>query len=242
MHWVPKGGVDECIFGVLESKKPFEHHEPPDRGGGETVSEIWQGAYVLLDPTHHDDGQKIAIENDMVGKPNSLLRKLVDAINAKVDRPYTIEFEPIFDSSSFWQFAESHNNVLKSITFDFVVPNMWGAKSSLDEDLKDTGQQTGAERVVVTLKGENGVFTENSKVKTGVEYAERGAGAVKARALDNTPYSSSSDSKTTEIPTAGEDEANILGYFKKLKGRILGHAKKPTDDDNDDPDGSTSSN
>jgi len=233
MHWVPLDPVDECIFGLLERKRPHEHHLPPDRGGAEVVTDEWQGAYVLIDPTHHEDGQKAAVENDVVGKPGALLGKLIEAINYRHDKPYNIEFEPVFDSTSFWDFARSHDMILKNITFDFVVPNMWGTKSSLDEDLKDTGEQTGAERVAVSLKGSDGIYTDNQKVKDGVEYSERGAGNIKANALDGTPYSSKSKSKTTKIPEVKGDRKTMHEYFKNLKGRIFGREKDDSTTDHD---------
>ncbi len=236
MYWVPREAVDECIFGLVERKKPHEHHRPPEEGGAETVSEVWQGAYILLDPTHHDDGQKVAIENDVVGKPSSLLKMLVGAINARDDRPYVIEFEPIFDSASFWEFANIHGKVLKSVEFDFVVPNMWGAKNALDEDLKDTGQQTGAERVKVGLKGESGIYTDNQKIRDGVEYAERGAGKITAKAEDGDLYSSDEKPKTTKVPAVTGDGQSTQGYFANLKERILGRDKKPILDGDDAPD------
>jgi hypothetical protein len=33
--------------------------------------EPWQGAYVLIDPTTHETGQRVAIEIDAVGRPGA---------------------------------------------------------------------------------------------------------------------------------------------------------------------------
>ncbi len=240
MHWVPKDDVDECIFGLLERKRPHEHHEPPERGGGEVITDEWQGAYVLIDPTHHEDGQKVAIENDVVGKPSSLLANLMNAVNKRHDKPYQIEFEPIFDSNTFWQFADKHDSVLSNITFDFVVPNMWGAKNGLDKDLRETGAQTGTERVKIGLSSKSGVYTDNQKVADGVEYAERGAGTIKARSFDGTTYTSENSVKTTKVPSVKDENESMHGFFKKLKRRILGREKNDAAPSNDIADSNSS--
>ncbi len=227
MHWVamPKYDDDECIYGILEIKRPHEKHQPPHLGGAEIITEEWQGAYVIIDPTTHEDGQKVAVENDIVGKPGAILKGLIDAINTRVDKNYIIEFEPIFDSRTFWRFSKDHDNILKSITFDFVVPNMWGAKNGLEEDLKETGKQTGADRVKVNLRGKQGINTKSQKVKDGVAYTERGAGTIEARAPDGTLYSSKSKVKTSEVPKVEGDRATVRDYFKSVKNRILGREK-----------------
>ena len=54
LYWVPLGDIDECIAGLLQRTRQHEHHRSPAEGGAEVVTEEWQGAYVLIDPTHHD--------------------------------------------------------------------------------------------------------------------------------------------------------------------------------------------
>lgn len=181
--WVPKEDIDGIIFGVLQRTRAHGRHAPPELGGNEEVVEEWQGAYVLLDPTHHDEGQRVSVENDVVGDPKALLKSLVESINDRVDAPYHIEVEPLFDSNRFWAFAAANNNILKSVTFDFVVPNMWGTESELEADLKRTGVQTGAERVRVDIRSKNGISTDNDTIRDGVDYSERGAGTVRAMSM-----------------------------------------------------------
>jgi hypothetical protein len=121
--------------------------------------------------------------------------------------------------------------VLRNINFDFVVPNMWGTETDLELDLKETGEQTGAERVSVGLSSEHGVYTENQKVKDGVEYAEKGAGIVIAKALDGQRFSSTAQPRTTKIPFVQVGKDLTVQYFDKLKRSILGREQEPTLDD-----------
>ncbi|WP_146190662.1 hypothetical protein [Marinicauda salina] len=237
LYWVPKEPADSSIVGILEIERDHEHHEPPERGGAEVVSTEWQGAYILLDPTTHDEGQRAAVENDIAGTPNAILKSLVNSINARHDKPFEIEVEPIFDSANFWEFSKKHNNILRQIIFDFIVPNMWGAESDLEKDLEDTGKETGAQRVTVEFQSKEGVSTQNQKVRDGVEYAEKGAGNLKAKSLDNKPFSSTEKPKTTKIPMP-ERGADLAEGIRQQRSQVLGHEKttsldNPTDSGSD---------
>lgn len=221
--WVPQPDIDDCIFGIVQRKKPHLHHLPPRQGGQETVSVEWQGAYVLLDPTHHENGQRIAVEIDEVGTPSALLGSLLTHLNSKNDRPYTIEAEPIFDGNNFWRFAERHSNVVRYIKFEFVVPNMWGAESALEKDLKDTGKETGAEKVKVQMEAQDGVSVKNKRIIDGVNYAEKGAGAITAKSIDGKRFSSKNKLRTTLIPKDGDSSEETRESIIKHKDKVLGN-------------------
>jgi len=235
LHWVPQGSADECIVGVIQRIKSHERHKPPSEGGGEVVEEEWQGAYVMLDPTHHDEGQRVAVENDVVGKPSSLIKSLARAVNARDEAPYQIEIEALFDASRFWAFSRKHNNLLRRIDFDFVVPNMWDTEKDLDADLRDTGRVTGAERVRIGLRSEHGVSTQNQKVREGVEYAEKGAGTLSARAMDGTPFRSTRQHLVSKIPAVKASADAMVKYFGGMKRTILRRAESSVMDDSRRP-------
>jgi len=242
LHWVPRGFAEECIVGLIQRTRTHELHQSPDEGGGEITREEWQGAYVMVDPTHHDEGQRIAVENDLVGKPTSLLKSLAKHLNQMDEAPYQIEIEPLFDASRFWAFAKDHENIMRWIDFDFVVPNMWSTESDLDADLRETGATTGAERVSVAFRSDHGVTTDNQKVREGVEYAERGAGTLRARAMDGARFRSTSQPLTSKIPAIKAGAEDMLKYFVGLKRKILSRGKSPTMDVADRPDDGTPDN
>lgn len=225
LHWVPREGFNDLIFGVIEQKKPYSHHLPPSEGGRETISEQWQGAYVLLDPNHHDAGQRIAVEIDQVGTPKALLKSLLNHLNSLPDRPFTIKSDLIFDGRDFWKFSNDHSDILKYVTFKFAVPNMWGAENSLEEDLKATGTQTGADKVTVRMEAKDGIYTRNEKIENGVSYAERGAGEVTAKSLDGKRFSSVNKPQTTRMPKQEIGFEETRRMFEEFQLRILGRDK-----------------
>src|SRR5690348_10707670 len=70
-HAPPEG---QDIVGRIGRKRAAVENEPPARGLVETKRDKWTAARLLIDPSHHADGQKIAMENvQSVGKPFGLL-------------------------------------------------------------------------------------------------------------------------------------------------------------------------
>jgi hypothetical protein len=67
---------------------------------------------------------------------------------------------------------------------------MWGTTNDLEEDLKETGRETGSEKVNIGFWSKDGVVADSEKVINGVEYAKRGSGVVKARGFDGKSFSS----------------------------------------------------
>lgn len=196
---------------------------PPDLGGGETEEELWRGAIVIVDPGAHKDGQLAAVEKRRdVGTPSAILTALLKAASLQADGTFTVEAKQIWDSADFFVWAEAKGNVVAYIKFDFVVPNMWGVNNRLEEDLRQTGDTTGAQKVKVELGGEGGVKTNNELVRTGVEYAGRGSGSVTAKAQDNDTFTSKSRGRTTTL-----DDVPDVSTLRKRRlvawaNRILG--------------------
>ena len=111
--WVPKGERTDLIFGLIQGKKIHSYHDAPSEGGAEKEEPFWQGAYFFLDPRHHEDGQKLAIENDVLGQPRALAKALFDYVNQRQDVAYNCVAALTFDESDFWRFAEESGGILK---------------------------------------------------------------------------------------------------------------------------------
>lgn len=245
IHWVPQNSPEpDIVMGVIQKELTHILHEPPERGGAEIKKSEWQGAYVVLDPTPNRIGQRIAVEHDVVGLPNALLKRIFDHVNQRPDRPYNIQFDPIFDGSSFWTFAKANDNRLRYVKFDFSAPNMWGAANELDRELKETRADTGAERVKIQFESDDFVKANSKRVKEGVEYAERGAGDVSAQAINGKRFSSKRKQKKTEVPKLATEQEDKSSYLSKLWHSILGrenddssNKEGPSVVDLSDPDG-----
>lgn len=221
-HWVPKSWIEGDVIGIVERLTSHPKHRSPAEGGAEVVEQEWQGAVVVVDPTTHELGQRVALEQDRdVGAPRAVLSSLLTHINYRTDAPFTIEMRPVWEGDTFWAFANKHNNVLRRITFDFVVPNMWGATKNLDRELRGTGEDTGAQTVKVTLGGTDGVKADSQRVRDGVEYGERGGATITARAIDGDKYSSNEKISSSKISDDEIEAADQTDAWKRLAAKIL---------------------
>lgn len=132
----PDQSDEKTIVGRVGRNVLRSENMPPDRNLEEFMRESWQAAVIVVDPTHHEDGQKVAAESRVeVGKPSALLQRLITALEEASDTsPYFIEVHPIFPMESFWEFVEKNRGKIKSVGFEFAVPNMFGgADEFLDE-------------------------------------------------------------------------------------------------------------
>lgn len=222
--WVPKGDLGECVYGLIQRQVEHVRHLPPGEGGDEVVGEEWQGAYVIVDPTNHETGQRVAVENDMVGKPETLMRYLFEAINNRADAPFFAEVAPIFDAGTFWNFISENGEELRFIRFRFIAPNMWGTESELEKELKETREDTGAEKIDVRFSGSEGVLATSRRVTQGVTYAERGSGSVFARARNGERYTSEDSPKRTSIVAPDGLIGFGIEFLKEMRDQILGRA------------------
>lgn len=199
-HWVPVDTGSHLIAGNVARTHKRVHHTPPEDGAIEVVSDEWQGSLVILDPSHHQDGQKLSFERDQtVGRPRAVLQSLLTAVNMRTDAPYAIEPKPIFNKASFWSWSAAHENKVRRIAFEFVVPNMWGSASDLDEELKALGA-IGVQKAKTAFESPDGIDTTAKPIKEAIEYAAKGAGSVTAKAQNGDTYASTDDAATVKLP------------------------------------------
>jgi hypothetical protein len=212
-YYVPASSPSpEYVVGRIGKKLSISEHTPPDIGLQEIIRESWQASLIILDPKHHEDGQKIAIEEDArVGNPTTILTHIANFLNQEGhSRSYFFEFEPIFQGSSFWEFASKHRGRVSRLTFSFVTPNMFGVKNEIDEALRSMRRDENVTRVEFTLRSPAGVNTDTARVRHSVEYAERGGGHVTARAKTGERYDSKAAAVTTALPAPTESAAGSL--------------------------------
>ena len=240
-HWVPDPTSTDIIAGNVVRSHPHRHHKPPEEGGTEVISEEWQGAIVLIDPAHHDDGQKVSFERDVtLGKPRAVLQSMIAHINGLPAAPYIIEPKPIFNEARFWSWAAAHEYRLKRISFELIAPNMFGSKSSLDEDMKDLGTSGVSKvRVVMDEGGRpEGIDAANEQIKQGVDYAAQGGGSITAKAKNGDTFASTNNTKTATLPATLAERAGGIKGLTKWFPRLLGREQ---DSGLDSPTGSADS-
>jgi hypothetical protein len=158
----------------------------------DTVREAWHACYLILDPSHHEDGQKIALQEDVaVGKPAALLRSLGEILSDIEDHPiYTCEISAIPLPGSFWAFADSHGNLLKRLSIRSATPNMFGGDDNYQDELRQLRDQENVEVVESILISKEGMTVNTKRLHEVVDYVEKGGGNLSATAMSGAKYSS----------------------------------------------------
>lgn len=203
---------DNVIIGRIGRTVKSSEHLPPEEGMEETVRDTWQGSIIVLDPTQHSDGQKIAVEVDIrVGKPPMLLTNILDYFNnlKQNSPPYLIQFKPIFNDRTFWEFAERYKGRITSISFDFIPPNMVGLSGSggsIADDLRTYRREANATRVGLQLKSKTSINTDSQLVRDAVDFSSGGAADFVAKTKDGAVYQSRSQNVTSRLEIDGEFE------------------------------------
>jgi hypothetical protein len=221
-YWVRQADVADSICGVVQRQRPRRQHEEPGAGGREIINPEWQGAMVYIDPVTHLDGQKIAFEVDeTIGRPGAIINTLIEWVNKDPELPYHLVVKPIFNDAGFWDFARRHNYILRSVTFDLVVPNMWDTEGEFEEGMREAKEITQAQRVILKYESASGINTKSEQVRAGVGYSARGGGSMTALSLDRHRFASRKRPLTARVedrlaPPSTEAHETLL---KRIFGR-----------------------
>ncbi|MGQ3356324.1 MAG: hypothetical protein ACT6XS_16990 [Phreatobacter sp.] len=175
---------------------------------------------ILLDPTHHQDGQKVALQvKPNVGAPLAILNSLVKQINSNSTNPYTIYVETISEEKDFWNFVRENRGNVTSVTFEFFAPNMFDSEDEFDEELRQLREKENAQKVTMKLESPDGLDLETERVRVAANVATRGTGSIKARTRGKAKRFNSKDrGKRLKISENdnGEEKSMIRSLIKAI--------------------------
>jgi hypothetical protein len=188
-HFVPELPLPEVdddarfIVGKIGRRYSALENEPPEEGLAEILHEAWLAAAVIIDPTSHDDGQKVAFEAvSKIGTPLPIFESLAKHINSQTPKePFVLEVNPIVDPETFWQFEAENRGAITFVEFDLLVPNMFGIRHDLDEELKALRDAEKVRKAKLGLENEDGLNLDTERTRQTVSYTLEGGGAIKAR-------------------------------------------------------------
>ncbi len=230
-HYVPEPDTTldfgPLIAGRIGRRVSVSENDPPEKGLHETHREAWMAADVFIDPTHHAEGQKAAVQyREDVGKAFSILESLAKHINAETDprHPYVIEIARISDPQSFWDWANSNKGAVTSVEFELVTPNMFDGPENMAEEMKAMRDQERARRIRFEFENPDSLELDTSRVKTMVDYATKGGGNIKARTKTKKNFDSKKKAKVIAIPEtdAAGAKSSIAAVLQAVKVLIFG--------------------
>lgn len=205
------------IAGWISRPKVLRERTHPDQGLEPVERESWRAALLLVDPTAHEDGQKVALEdNPDIGAPAAVLSSLVRAMNEQSHaEPFTAQVYAIVEEASFARFAEEHGYQIKVLTFRAAVPNMFESADDFSNELRALRDKANVTHVTTTLKSDGILETSGNKITEIVEYTERGLGKVQAKAADGAIYRSQDHAAYATLDL-GQPEQDEKGFFARL--------------------------
>lgn len=188
----------KLIVGWIARARLVQEFTPPEQGLTPTRHESWRAALIVIDPTEHQDGQKVAIEQHPdVGKSSAIMKSLVKQMT--VFGGYSVEVYPIIEEASFWRFAEKHSYKIKRLTFDVAVPNMFNGADDFADELRRLRDRNNAHTVRTTLVSDTSLNTRADNIAAIINYTEKGMGAIQAKAVDGTSYNSRNYTKHEKV-------------------------------------------
>lgn len=210
----PTSIPSHLIVGWIARPRVVSERTPPSAGFEPTEHNSWQGALIVVDPTEHEDGQKVALElRSDVGKPLSVLRSLTSEMYIGDDpRPFDVQVHPIVEPASFWRFAEQHEYRINMLAFDVAPPNMFRGRDSFTGEMRFLRDHVRVNRVRSTLTSETVLDVQQENIKEVIDYTERGAGTIKAKTTNNVRYNSNDHAKYEALDTEQNDE----GFWAKV--------------------------
>jgi|GEM_PF-1183538 len=208
------------LYGWLARERTLVERTSPSEGLELAEHPHWQAAFVAIDPTEHEDGQKIAAEdNAQVGSPFAVLQTLVKQMNAIPAAPYAAQVYPIVEEASFWRFANQHHNEIRSITFDVAAPNMFKSASDFQDELRSLRDTVNVSNVRATLESDSVLDHTAKPIKEIVDYTERGAGSLSATATDGSVYSSEHHEKSVTLPIEHHTKG-VAAFLRQITDAI----------------------
>lgn len=216
-------GTSKVIFGKIGRYVNREINKPPEEHFDQTITGYWRAALLLLDPTAHEDGQKIALQAlPEVGKPRALLKRLCSQVNEMPEAPFHMEIGEIIDEEGFWAFVNYYDGEITRLGFNFVVPNMFGSDEEFDAELREFRDSENAETLQMSISNADYVEPKTDRIHRAVRYASNSGGKITAKSRTGETFNSTREVKRTSAADAYEEGETLLNRVIRSIARVLG--------------------
>jgi hypothetical protein len=124
--------------------------------------------------------------------PKAIITSFVRNFQRDPTAPYYIHVFPVVREGTFWDFSRAHNDQITSITFDVAVPNMFNNVGDFEDELRSLRDKENVAEVTSRLQSDTVLTHKTDRLVAIVDYVEKGAGELSAKASDGAEYHSSS--------------------------------------------------
>jgi hypothetical protein len=228
-HFAAEPGIDRRItVGRIGRLTSITENAPPEENLHEITRPRWVASVVLIDPRHHEDGQKVAMEvRGTVGKPMALFESLASQINnSDPPEPYLLGVSNIAEEETFWTFVSENEGQIVEATFELIAPNMFPDVSDFEKEMKELKAQTNTQTVTFGLESKDGLKLTTKRVQETARYAAKGGGVIKARTKSGKRFNSSTKTKKVQVATPkreakGQPAETMIDWIKRSIGAIF---------------------
>jgi len=229
-HYVPKPAEEssKLVIGRLGRKTYTQRNTTPETGLEDYIDETWRASVVVVDPSEHSDGQKVAMQRlSDVGSPISLLPRLLVALEEAIESetPFLTSINPIANQQAFRDWVTKNKGKVTRVSFFLDVPNMYSADDEFDKEMKEFRDLEKAQKVKIEVSSPDGIDTGSKRITYTAEKAmERGTGKVTAKAMGkNNTFSSHKKQKKVKIQIDDEgNETPLVDRVEAHSNRIFG--------------------
>ncbi len=216
------------ILGRLGREICGRENNPPEQGFKPKRHEAWIASRIVVDPTEHHDGQKVAIEDRReVGSPSALASHLLQKLEDVQKVPhYLSAIHPISNDRTFWKWVNQNNEQITRLTFVLEVPNLFGSDEELEKEMQKYRDEENAQKVKIEISNPDGIKTKTERVQYTVDRAmARGTGKVTAQTAAGNYFSSQKNYESVKIQERTDGEINDSDITSDVTERILGRDK-----------------
>jgi hypothetical protein len=214
---------DSIVTGRIGRELIVRDNEPPERGMHERMHPEWQASVLVVDPKHHEDGQKAVMQGrEEIGKPIAVFQSLISKLNGDPTSPYTIEAFGIVDPETFWDFVRKNSGEVVSVSFEAAAPNMFGGKDEFERELRELRDKEKSQKTKVELLNDGGLNPDTARMHQIADYTLKGGGTIKARTKSKKRYNSKSKIQRAQIPGPSVPETLAQHIVKFVTDLIRG--------------------
>ncbi|MFU1478972.1 hypothetical protein ACM25N_15175 [Roseovarius sp. C7] len=215
------------VVGKIGREVSELENSPPEDGYREQIHDAWKASVVVVDPTEHADGQKLAIQyHPDVGKPSTLAPRLLQAMQQQQDfQPYLSAVHPITKTEAFWEFVNRNKGQITYIRFELEVPNMFGGDDEYSREMKAFRDKEKAQTIAIEVQNPDGIEADTERVRYTAEKAmSQGTGKLTAKARGkNNKFSSRKQQESTRVPMGDDSEKRpLIDRAAEIASGILG--------------------
>lgn len=214
--------IDRIIFGEIAIEKTQTERTTPYEGLKVIEHNYWDAALILVDPSEHDDGQKIAFNSNVLGDGNLIIPSLLEHAYSLNDAFIPV-LNCIKEKGSFVDFIAKYPQSITNISFDMAMPNMFKDKGVF---MDETRRLRGAG--ITNMKNEfksdgGGIDIKKAGFDEIVPIVEKGGGEAKAVSSNGEIYQSEEHIITEDIELKREmpKNNNWWGKIKEICDRIF---------------------